>query len=88
MGQTELLEMMRQIAKGLQYLHQNGYACTDLKPENIVVSFRDREVGYKRFDNLIFKLIDLDMVRHNQCGHLRNLNATTEKYWPPVFKLI
>lgn len=55
-----LLQLMREVACGLEYLHHHGITHRDLKPQNILLN-KDRSISSKICDMGISKRLDGDM---------------------------
>lgn len=72
---THALEILRQLAQGLAYMHEKHIVHLDVKPENIMV---DLKPGH---DGLAVKLTDFDLARNVRTGG--RLRAGTASHMAP-----
>lgn len=73
--EDEIVEIIRQIASGLSYLHRNNIVHQDIKPDNILV---DREGNYLLTDFGISSRMRNTLTRHST-----SKTAMTVSYAPP-----
>ncbi|XP_059474229.1 death-associated protein kinase 1-like isoform X2 [Neocloeon triangulifer] len=68
--ETQSIDVVRQVLNGLHYMHSQGIAHLDLKPENVMVSGQDPP--------WLVKLIDFGLSREVSGGTERALQGTPE----------
>ncbi len=78
-SEKDAVGVLRQIARGLQYLHSNKVAHFDLKPDNLIFVSSAKESP--------LKIIDFGMARHVKRRHFfKSLRGTPYYIAPEVLK--
>ncbi|MCF7855028.1 MAG: serine/threonine protein kinase [Candidatus Pacebacteria bacterium] len=73
---THALEILRQVAEALAYMHTQHVLHLDVKPENTLVDNTDMAAGLK------VKLTDFDLSRHCSHGKIRSRSGTVSHMAP------
>lgn len=73
-SEARAADMVRQIADALAFLHAQGLAHLDIKPENVLLTSKDVE-------HARIKLVDFGISRGE--GELTDVKPGTWAYWPP-----
>jgi serine/threonine protein kinase len=76
--EENLKEIVKQICSVLYYLHQSKYIYYDLKPENVLVSFKDGKPQ--------IRLIDLGLAEYSPSGSNYEIKGTTHYIAPELLK--
>lgn len=75
-NENDILKIIRNIAEGLHYMHDNNFVHNDIKLENIII-FKNTE------DDILAKLIDLEFAHNIKDSKYQNNNCGTELYYSP-----
>ncbi len=67
-----LFSIMKELLKGLEYLHSFGVGHRDLKPDNVLISFQD--------DTPVVKLIDFGFATNVSTS---NIHCGTPNFMAP-----
>ena len=74
----EALGIIKQIAKGLAYLHNKGYIHSDIKPENVLAKYENGK--------LVWKLGDFSLLKTRGYSGILDIKGTVGYIAPEVFK--
>ena len=79
-SEKEASRLMRQLAQGVAWLHQNGICHRDLKPENLLLSEPDGATG-----EVTVKICDfgLSVILKEEDGDILQEKQGTWAYWAP-----
>lgn len=77
-NEKNLKEIIKQICSVLYYLHQSKYIYYDLKPENVLVSFKDGKPQ--------IRLIDLGLAEYSPSGSNYEIKGTAYYIAPELLK--
>ena len=72
------LEILKQVAKGLAYLHRYGYIHLDIKPENVLAKQTDK--------GLLWKLGDFGLLKPRGFSGILDVKGTVGYIAPEVFR--
>ncbi len=74
----EAIEILTQVAEGLDYLHRHGYIHLDIKPENVLSTIKDQ----KR----VWKLGDFSLLKPRGFYGILDVKGTVGYIAPEVFR--
>jgi len=75
---TEALDILKQIASGLAYLHKMGYIHSDIKPENILAK--------RKGSKFVWKLGDFSLIKTRGYSGILDIKGTVGYIAPEVFR--